>query len=46
MNKNNNMIELTCSHCNYKWYPKYVQHPKCCPRCKSYRYGQENQNDI
>jgi hypothetical protein len=44
MNKNNNITELTCQHCNYKWCQRYTQRPKSCPACKSYRYDKEALN--
>lgn len=31
------MKEIKCIRCNYVWTPKN-NNPKCCPRCKSYKY--------
>ena len=37
MNKNmmNIYPEISCSHCEYKWYPR-KEKPKSCPNCKFY----------
>jgi predicted Zn-ribbon and HTH transcriptional regulator len=28
---------LTCKQCGHQWVPT-VPEPRCCPRCKSYKY--------
>ena len=37
------MEELTCQRCGHKW-PKRVEKPMACPRCKSYEWDEKRPN--
>lgn len=34
---------LRCKKCGYIWTPR-KENVKACPRCKSYKYNEENQS--
>jgi predicted Zn-ribbon and HTH transcriptional regulator len=41
------ITELVCKRkkCGNKWFPKSDKLPKCCPKCKSYKWNEEEKDD-
>jgi predicted Zn-ribbon and HTH transcriptional regulator len=39
---------LECLHCGHKWKPNKLSNgfPKCCPECKSYKWGEYSIRDF
>lgn len=34
------MKEYKCKKCDYVWTPRTNKEPKCCPKCKSYKWNE------
>lgn len=39
------ITELECKRCGKKWYPSSPELPEVCPRCKSYSWWKEKENN-
>jgi predicted Zn-ribbon and HTH transcriptional regulator len=35
------MEELKCKKCSHVWFSRRNEKPKVCPKCKSYKWGEE-----
>ena len=39
------MLEIKCKKCKHEWSPRIEEPPKSCPKCKSYKWNKNKEEE-